>query len=53
MKAPLTKAPVMDARTAQARADEIMHKHYRQAPPKMQRKLRYSLQQLVLNGSIK
>jgi hypothetical protein len=43
----------MDSRTAQARADEIMHKHYRQAPPKMQRKLRYSLQQLVLNGSVK
>jgi hypothetical protein len=53
-KAPVALAPpVMDARTAQARADEIMHKHYRQAPPKMQRKLRYSLQQLVLNGSVK
>jgi hypothetical protein len=50
-----TAAPAgaMDELTAQARADEIMHKHYRQAPPKMQRKLRYSLQQLVLNGSIK
>jgi hypothetical protein len=53
-KAPVAApAAAMDERAAQARADEIMHKHYRQAPPKMQRKLRYSLQQLVLNGSVK